>query len=455
MRSALPALARSLNCCGRPDVNDISRQQTEQMQQTGRALERAPAELRPLVVQKYGGSSLADVEAVRGVARKVVDAHRSGQRVVVVVSAMGNTTDDLIGLAREIDGNPAPRELDLLLSSGERISIAVLAMAIRELGVPSVALTGRQAGIVTDDRHGDARIIEVRPFRIQDALERGQIVVVAGFQGESYRGELTTLGRGGSDTTAVALAAALGARHCDIFSDVDGVYSADPRCIEPARRLDQLCYQEMQELARHGARVLNAEAVEFARRRQIAVYARPTNGGEEHTVIRKDRALEDSLREVRCHGVTGVAGRDDIVDLRLRGLEDEEGLLRSVSSARVLKSWLDADAGSLRLLIATENVPDVRELIRSLRREFSASLDLVAGLGVASAVGMGCGGSSEALLGARRAVEEAGIAVRSCFTSGESISFVVRADDVEPALHALHARFMESAADRQPAREVA
>src|SRR5213596_115178 len=199
-----------------------------------------------------------------------------GHDVVVVVSAMGDTTDELLAMAKNVSPNPPRRELDMLLSAGERISMALLSIAIRELGGDAISFTGSQSGIITNDRHSDARILEVRPYRIQDELARGRIVVVAGYQGVSYRKEVTTLGRGGSDTTAVALAAALDAAWCEICSDVDGVYSADPRVVAGARRIGTLSYEETQEMAEAGAKVLNAQAVEFAKEKGIAIYARAT-----------------------------------------------------------------------------------------------------------------------------------------------------------------------------------
>lgn len=238
-----------------------------------------------VVVQKYGGSSVADVEKVRKVAERVAAARRDGRRVCVVVSAMGKTTDELLALAKSISGSPARRELDMLLTAGERISMALLAMALEDLGCPAVSFTGSQAGILTDDRHASARIVEVRPVRVWEELDRGRVVIVAGFQGVSPRKEVTTLGRGGSDTTAVALAASLGA-DCEIYSDVDGVYTADPRVVTSPRRLDEISYEEMQELARAGAKVLNAEAVEFAREKGIAIHARATSGSPAETVVR-------------------------------------------------------------------------------------------------------------------------------------------------------------------------
>ena len=250
-----------------------------------------------IVVQKYGGSSVADVQKLRQVADRIMRTRQQGHDVVVVVSAMGDTTDDLLAMAKQVSPNPERRELDMLLTAGERISMALLSIAIRELGGDAISFTGSQSGIITNDRHVDARIIEVRPFRVQDELARGKIVVIAGFQGVSYRREITTLGRGGSDTTAVAMAAAVGAEYCEICSDVDGVYSADPRVVPDARRIGTLSYEETQEMAESGAKVLNAQAVEFAKEKGIAIYARATNGPLPGVQIR--RSTEPSFGGTR------------------------------------------------------------------------------------------------------------------------------------------------------------
>src|SRR5687767_5611663 len=266
-----------------------------------------------VVVQKYGGSSVADVQKLRDVAERIMRTKHAGHDLVVVVSAMGDTTDDLLAMAKQVSPNPDRRELDMLLSAGERISMALLSMAIRELGGDAISFTGSQSGIITNDRHVDARIIEVRPFRIQDELARGRIVVVAGYQGVSYKKEVTTLGRGGSDTTAVAIAAALDAEFCEICSDVDGVYSADPRVVPAARRIGSLSYEETQEMAEAGARVLNAQAVEFAKEKGIAIYARATSGplpgpdpASDGTVVRKTASRAPGT-------VVGIASERDVV----------------------------------------------------------------------------------------------------------------------------------------------
>ncbi len=251
---------------------------------------------QPILVQKYGGSSVADPRRLQQVAQRVVEARQQGYRVVVVVSAMGDTTDQLMQMAHEITDHPPRRELDMLLSAGERISMALLSMAIHKLGHEAISFTGSQSGILTNDRHFDARIIEVRPVRIQDELERNKIVIVAGFQGMSYKREITTLGRGGSDTTAVALAAALKAEACEICSDVDGVYSADPRIIPKAEHIAEISYDAMEALARAGAKVLHADAITWAQKHGVALYARATSskfGQPSGTLVRCDRDLED------------------------------------------------------------------------------------------------------------------------------------------------------------------
>jgi aspartate kinase len=288
--------------------------------------------MKSVVVQKFGGSSVADVARLGRVADRVAETVRSGRRVVVVISAMGKTTDELLALARSVapeSGGPPRRELDMLLSVGERISMALLAMALGARGLEAISFTGSQSGILTNDRHSGARIIEVRPVRIEDELERDKVVIVAGFQGMSYRREITTLGRGGTDTTAVALAAALGA-DCEIYSDVDGVYSADPRVVPEARRLDEIGYEAMQELAEHGAKVLNAQAVEWARKAQIVIHARATAGGAGETrVVGAPRESRGALAVTGSKRVTRVQGGRDVV----RILDEERVTVRHACAA--------------------------------------------------------------------------------------------------------------------------
>ena len=240
-----------------------------------------------IIVQKYGGSSVADSDKLKKIALIIAAVKKQGHDVVAVVSAMGKTTNQLIELAKGLSDNPDKRELDMLLSTGERITMALLCIALNDLGVEAISLTGSQSGIVTNDRNNDARVIEVRPFRVEDELAKGKVVVIGGFQGVSYRRDITTLGRGGSDTSAVALAAALKAERCEIYSDVDGVYTTDPNFIKDAKHLPEMSYQQLQEMAEAGAKVLNAQAVQFAKEAKIALYSRSTFSPGRETIIRE------------------------------------------------------------------------------------------------------------------------------------------------------------------------
>lgn len=292
----------------------------------------------PIIVQKYGGSSVATPEHIARVADQVVHRQRSGCRLVVVVSAMGRATDELLQMARRVSTSPDRRELDMLLTVGERISMALLALAIRDRGLEAVSLTGSQSGILTTASHTSARVMEVRPFRIQDELERGRVVIVAGYQGVSYQREITTLGRGGSDTTAVALAAALDAEACEIYSDVDGVWTADPRLVDDARRIDALDFKEMEAMARSGARVLHARAVEYARTHGIALYARQTGLEGGGTVIRRDTPPEEPK-------VRAVTHRPRVLraDLSNPGADDVlRGLIRAGARVDQAVRWPSA-----------------------------------------------------------------------------------------------------------------
>ena len=313
------------------------------------------------------GSSVADVERIGFVADRVAATKETGRDVVVVVSAMGDTTDELLALARKVSASPSRRELDMLLSAGERISMALLSMALEERGVPAVSFTGSQSGIMTNDAHANARIVEVRPFRVQDELERGRVVIVAGYQGVSYKREVTTLGRGGSDTTAVALAAALQAEACEIYSDVAGVFSADPRVVPGARRLAEISYEEMQELAEAGARVLNAQAVEFAKERGIAIYARATRGGG-----RRDRRApppaararaawsESPARRASCSSACRRANQRPLVAVL-------ERLDAGAAAGKQLR--FEAPVGS-SLVLSLENLHDFDALRADLHARF-------------------------------------------------------------------------------------
>jgi aspartate kinase len=403
-----------------------------------------------IVVQKYGGSSVADVQKLKQVAERVVRTRELGHDVVVVVSAMGDTTDDLLAMAKQVSANPDRRELDMLLTAGERISMALLSMAIRERGGSAISFTGSQSGIITNDRHIDARIIEVRPFRVQDELARGTIVVIAGFQGVSYRKEVTTLGRGGSDTTAVAMAAALNAEYCEICSDVDGVYSADPRVVPSARRIGTLSYEETQEMAESGAKVLNAQAVEFAKEKGIAVYARATisplpgaDPSADGTVVRRNAP--------RLPGtVVGVASERDL--LVLEADAKPEDLLAALDEHHVAGKQLHLATAPAHttLVVSRENFHDEARVRALLASRFGQRATLVDGLGAVSAIGAGINATYANVRAGLSALHAAGAEPRGLSTSSFRITWMVPRERVEAAVRALHEQFIESSVEAVP-----
>jgi aspartate kinase len=383
------------------------------------------------VVQKFGGSSVADVEKIRKVAKKIAETRRAGRDVCVVVSAMGDTTDELLALAKKVSPTPPRRELDMLLSAGERISMALVSMALNDLGVAAISFTGSQSGIITNDSHAAARIVEVRPYRVQDELERGKVVIVAGYQGVSYKKEVTTLGRGGSDTTAVALAAALGA-DCEIYSDVAGVFTADPRVVPDARRLDALSYEEMQELAQAGAKVLNAQAVEFAKEKGIAIHARSTFGGAEETVVRGGSHAERiagvaSQRELALLGFP-PADLPRVLDLLER---------RGAASAEIASSGERAG-----LVLDLENVHDWPVLKKTLQAEVPGLSVEDDGLGAVSVVGTGLSANHRVLRTVLEVLGAAGTPPRAVFTSALRVTAYCEARAVRDAVKELHRRLI-------------
>jgi len=396
-----------------------------------------------VIVQKYGGSSVADVDKLRRVAERVMKARAQGHSVVVVVSAMGDTTDDLLAMAKKVSPNPHRRELDMLLSAGERISMALLSLAIHELGGDAISFTGSQSGIITNDRHVDARIIEVRPFRVQDELARGKIVVIAGYQGVSYRKEVTTLGRGGSDTTAVAMAAALDAEYCEICSDVDGVYSADPRVVAGARRIGTLSYEETQEMAEAGAKVLNAQAVEFAKEKGIAIYARATSGplpgpdpSSDGTVVRKSAPRMPGT-------VVGVAGERDVIVLQAEAKPSE--VLGLLDECSVAGKQLHVFDDRVDMVISRENLHDEPRFRAALDATFAGRARLIDGLAAVSAVGAGINATYANVRTGSALLEEKWIAPAMISTSSFRITWMIPRDRTNEAVQALHHRFIESA----------
>jgi aspartate kinase len=396
----------------------------------------------PILVQKYGGSSVADTRKIAAVADKVVAAKRAGHDVVVVVSAMGKTTDELLALARTVSGeaaSPPRRELDMLVSTGERVTMALLSIAIHSRGHDAISFTGSQSGIITNDRHFDARIIEVRPHRIEDELARGKIVIVAGYQGMSYRREITTLGRGGSDTTAVALAAALGAPTCEIYSDVDGVYTADPRVVESPRHLPELDLATLQEMAEAGAKVLNAQAVEWARRAKIVLAARRTSdtldeGGRppRETIARED----GTPRNVRA-----VVGLDRVV----RATAPRESLRSLAEAAGELDvPLLDVAAGAREVscVVPLLNVPDW-ETKRERLAGGVRGLALSAGMALVSVVGDGLTTSARALPRFLDVLDRLGEREAGVAGGPLRLSAAIDAAKLADAQRALHDAFIE------------
>jgi len=406
-----------------------------------------------VIVQKYGGSSVADVTRIKRVAERVMETKRLGHDVVVVVSAMGDTTDDLLALAKQVSANPERRELDMLLTAGERIAMAVLSMAIRELGGDAISFTGSQSGIITNDRHVDARIIEVRPFRVQDELARGKIVVIAGYQGVSYRREVTTLGRGGSDTTAVAMAAALGAEYCEICSDVDGVYTADPRVVTTARRIGTLSYEETQELAEAGAKVLNAQAVEFAKEKGIAIYARATRSplpgadpSADGTVVRRFPPRMPGV-------VVGVASEKEVLVLTVGGAVPSSpkasaeslalGVMELLDEHRVAGKQLHLADGWLSLVVSRENLHEEARVRSALRAQFGDAVRIADTLGAVSAIGAGINASFHNLRRGSDALASAGISANGIATSSFRITWTIDRSTLDDAARLLHRTFIE------------
>jgi aspartate kinase len=413
-----------------------------------------------VVVQKYGGSSVADVTRMKQVADRVMRTRRDGHDVVVVVSAMGHTTDELLALAKQVSPNPDRRELDMLLTAGERIAMALLSMAIREQGGDAISFTGSQSGIVTNDRHVDARIIEVRPFRVQDELARGRVVVIAGYQGVSYRREVTTLGRGGSDTTAVAMAAALGADYCEICSDVDGVYTADPRVVPAAQRIGTLSYEETQELAESGARVLNAQAVEFAKDKGIAIYARATSSPLPGADPSADGTVVRRFPPRLPGAVVGVASERDVLVVHTSpgdrlaaddgprerpGPEERLALevIGLLDDHRVAGKQLHLLNGRLAVVVSRENLHEEGRVREAIASRFGGSVHIVDTLGALSVIGAGINASFENMRRGSAALIGAGIDVSGVSTSSFRITWMIDRATLDDAVRLLHRTLIE------------
>jgi len=405
----------------------------------------------PLVVQKYGGSSVSDADAIKRVARRIVETKMMGNDVVVAVSAMGDTTDELIDLANAVTGDPAPREMDILLTAGERISMALLAMAIRELGTGAQAFTGPQAGVITTEHHGRARIIDVAPGRLQKAVADGDVAIVAGFQGlHPETQDVTTLGRGGSDTTAVALAAALAADVCEIYTDVDGVFTADPRIVPTARRLDRVSYEEMLDLAASGAKVLNPRCVEYARRFDVPIHVRSSFSGLEGTWVTGDTEEGEEMEDPI---IAGVAHDRSEAKITVIGVPDVPG-----SAARLFEAVAKADVNidmivqnvsatvtgvtDISFTLPTDAIPRATAAIEAAHEAIGyAELRTDDTIGKISLIGAGMRSNSGVSAKFFAALRDAGVNIEMISTSDIRISVVTRSEKLDDAVRAVHTAF--------------
>ena len=406
----------------------------------------------PIVVQKYGGSSLADAESIKRVARRIVQTKKDGHDVVVAVSAMGDSTDDLLDLARDVSPVPPPRELDMLMTAGERISMALVAMAISDLGFSARSFTGSQAGVITDGVHGKAKIIDVTPGRITEAVGKGHIVIVAGFQGVSQgTKEITTLGRGGTDTTAVARAAALKAEVCEIYTDVDGVVTADPRIVPSARKIDRISNEEMLELAASGSKVLHLRSVEYARRFDIPIHVRSSFSQKEGTIVTDQPDPEGDAVEAPI--IAGVAHDRSEAKVTVVGVPDRTGMAAQIFEAVTLAQInldmivqnVSATATGLTDISFTLPKADGTAAVEALQRiqdevGFS-SIQYDDQIGKLSLVGAGMRSNPGVSATFFKALANAGVNIEMISTSEIRISVITRDDLLDEAVRAVHTAF--------------
>ncbi|MBP2404184.1 aspartate kinase [Streptomyces syringium] len=404
-----------------------------------------------LVVQKYGGSSVADAEGIKRVAKRIVEAKKNGHQVVVVVSAMGDTTDELIDLAAQVSPIPAGREFDMLLTAGERISMALLAMAIKNLGHEAQSFTGSQAGVITDSVHNKARIIDVTPGRIQQSVDAGNIAIVAGFQGVSQdKKDITTLGRGGSDTTAVALAAALNAEVCEIYTDVDGVFTADPRVVKKARKIEWISFEDMLELASSGSKVLLHRCVEYARRYNIPIHVRSSFSGLKGTWVSNEPQGDQPMEQAI---ISGVAHDTSEAKVTVVGVPDKPGeaatIFRAIADAEINIDMVvqNVSAASTGLTDISFTLPKTegRKAIAALEKTKDSigfdSLRYDDQIAKISLVGAGMKTNPGVTATFFEALSNAGVNIELISTSEIRISVVTRADDVNEAVRAVHTAF--------------
>lgn len=403
-----------------------------------------------LIVQKFGGSSVADAEKIKNVARIIVDTHEKGNQVVTVVSAMGDSTDDLVALAHQVCDTPHGREYDALLATGEMVSTALLAMAIKAMGYDAIGLNGRQAGVFTEDLHNRARILEIKPEKIHHWLDQGYIVIVTGFQGINSLGDVTTLGRGGSDTSAVALAGALNAERCDIYTDVRGVFSTDPRVVPEAIKINEISYIEMMELARVGAQVLHPRAVELARQSNVRLSKRSTFFLEDPgTMIVGDKNLE----EAQC--VTGIACDLNQIRIALIGVPDQPGVAaevfgtlaqQNVSVDMIIQSLQKDQTNDIAFTISTNDQHDALRVLEEVRQKLNArEIQTDTDIAKVSIVGAGMIDRPGIAADMFRALSQAGINIKMISTSEIKISCLVDKMAGHDAVRAIHKAFFPDA----------
>jgi len=398
-----------------------------------------------LVVQKFGGSSVGDAARIGAVARRLIADKERGDRVVAVVSAMGDVTDELLELARQVSHDPPEREIDMLLATGEQVTIALLAMAIHSLGHDAVSLTGQQAGIMTDTGHTKARIQEVGAGRVLEALDAGKIVIVAGFQGISDEGEITTLGRGGSDTTAVAIAAGVGADVCEIYTDVDGVYTADPRIVPTARKIDEVSYEEMLEMAATGARVLQLRSVEFARNHGVVMSVRSSFNDNPGTLVKE---AEPGMEQAIISGVTYDTSEAKIT---IRDVPDRPGVAAEVFSHladhnvnvdMIIQNVSEDGLTDISFTTPDEDLARAKRTVEQVVTGLKArSWSVDTSIAKVSLVGAGMKTHPGVAAGMFRALADAGVNLDMIATSSIRISCVIDAADVVKAVRALHTHF--------------
>ena len=398
-----------------------------------------------LIVQKFGGTSVADTSSLKIVAERIIDRKKEGYELVVVPSAMGSSTDELIDLANELSEQPTPREMDMLLSAGERITMSLLSMHLNSLGHSSFSLTGSQAGIITTSRHGKAEIEEISGERVREGIERGDIVIVAGFQGFNRdTKEITTLGRGGSDATAVALAAALGAEKCEIFTDVEGVFTADPRIINSAKLIDEITYDEMLEMSSSGAGVLMARSVEFGRRYNVPIIVKSTFTNNKGTVV-KEKTMEEAI-------VSGVTHNDKEVKFTLFGVPDQPGIAGTVFGSlseigtnvdMIVQNVSKESITDISFTAPSEQQKDVEDALKHISKQLDAKgYDVDENIARISIIGAGMKSESGVASKMFKTLGDNKINISMISTSPIRVSCVISSNDIEKALNVLHEEFI-------------